>query len=239
MEWSVAKTASCRASWAVGADGYRSLVREKLGIDLKRLSAPQTFHVFEIESPDDPGDEVRIVLDSRGAGVLWPMTGHGCRWSFQVDKHPGKPDLAGLNALIRARAPWFPIQGELRWSSPVSFAPHLAGSWGRGRVWLAGDAAHMAGPVGVQSMNAGLLEAADLADRILAAREGKSGAASLDEYGSRGAASWRALLNLDGTLDASGAASPWVGKESARILSCLPATGAALKHLLGQLGLKP
>ena len=43
MEWTVVKTFGVKASWVVGADGYRSMVREKMEIDLNRLADPSTF----------------------------------------------------------------------------------------------------------------------------------------------------------------------------------------------------
>ena len=46
------------------------------------------------------------------------------------------------------------------------FARRLARSFGSGGVWLAGDAAHQAAPVGVHSMNSGLVEARELAARM-------------------------------------------------------------------------
>ena len=75
---------------------------------------------------------------------------------------------ARVRELLRQRAPWFAVGArELGWSVEVRFERRLAASFGRGRVWLAGDAAHLTGPLGMQSMNAGLDEASDLAARLV------------------------------------------------------------------------
>src|SRR5262249_46196458 len=94
------------------------------------------------------------------------------------------------------------------------------------------------GPVGVQSMNSGLLEGVDLADRIADIHLGRSAGDALADYGTRWTGAWRTMLDLDHTLDGSSATDPWVKREAARILPCIPATGSELETLLGQLGIR-
>jgi 2-polyprenyl-6-methoxyphenol hydroxylase-like FAD-dependent oxidoreductase len=72
-----------------------------------------------------------------------------------------------LEQLIAARAPWFTARPtRIYWSTLGRFDRRVARSFGNGGVWLAGDAAHQAAPVGVHSMNSGLIEAHELAARI-------------------------------------------------------------------------
>ena len=68
---------------------------------------------------------------------------------------PGRRRPA-IAALLAARAPWFGPPRDVGWSTEVRFERRLSPQFGRGRVWLAGDAAHLTGPAGMQSMNAGL-----------------------------------------------------------------------------------
>jgi len=240
MEWTVAGESATEASFVVGADGYRSLVRDQIGIKINQVAEPDTFSVFECDSPIDLGSEVRVILDDAGTSVLWPMKGGRCRWSFQVpgaDAH--HPSLDGLNALIRARAPWFPVtQGPIHWSSAVMFARRLADGFGKDLTWLAGDSAHMAGPAGVQSMNAGLVEGADLADRLADILQKKGTSDLLDAYGEATRSRWRALLDLDQGLKAGAKTDPWIAKKAAAILGTVPATGSDLTALLAQIGLE-
>jgi 2-polyprenyl-6-methoxyphenol hydroxylase-like FAD-dependent oxidoreductase len=240
MEWSVAGVSRTEATFVVGSDGYRSQVREKIGIKIEQVAEPDTFSVFECDAPMDLGHEVRVVLDEGGTSVLWPMKDGRCRWSFQIasgDHH--RPNLEGLNALIRARAPWFPATtGPIHWSSAVMFARRLAGGLGQGSIWLAGDAAHMAGPAGVQSMNAGLIEGCDLADRLAEILEKKAALTLLDDYQTGTIARWRTLLDLDQSLKATEKATPWVAENAAAILGTVPATGGDLAALLAQIGLQ-
>lgn len=240
MEWSVAGVSRTEATFVVGADGYRSRIREKIGIQIEQVTEPDTFSVFECDTSMDLGNEVRVVLDEAGTSVVWPMKDGRCRWSFQIaggDHH--RPTVEGLNALIRARAPWFPAtKGPIHWSSAVMFARRLAGGLGAGSVWLAGDSAHMAGPAGVQSMNAGLIEGCDLANRLADILEKKATTTILGDYQVATISRWRALLDMDQGLKATAKATPWVAQNAAAILASVPATGGDLATLLAQIGLE-
>ena len=239
MEWVVVKTFHTRASFVVGADGYHSVIRERLGIPLQNIGDPTVYSVFEFDSPIEPDSEVRVVLDDESTSVLWPMGDGRCRFSFGIrDVEEHEPSRDFLNARIRERAPWFPeVVGPIHWTSAVIFAKRLAGSFGRGKVWLAGDSAHLTSPVGVQSMNAGLGEARDLADRIADILGGKGSPGSLEEYDGGHRERWRFMLGIDGGAAAPGGGDPWVRKRASRILSSLPATGHDLRRLLAQIGL--
>src|SRR5205807_2160537 len=73
-------------------------------------------------------------------------------------------DKEHLKSLIAERAPWSSGSIDaLSWRTIVRFEERLVSRFGDGRIWLAGDSAHLARPVGVQSMNIGLLEANELA----------------------------------------------------------------------------
>jgi len=88
----------------------------------------------------------------------------------------------------------------------------------------------------MQSMNAGLAEAHDLASRIARIRGGQAGLDRLDAYGRERLAEWAFLLGRAGGLRPGAAASPFVAKNAARLLPCLPATSVELRPLAAQLG---
>jgi len=255
--WVVEAESTVTARAVVGADGHRSRVRQALGVELEELGEPELYAVFELTSDAPELDEVRVVLDERGTSVLWPLGGDRFRWSFQVESatvdvaRPDKSRLAvqvgrhaypylsreDLAGLVERRAPWFEGSiGDLEWSVAVRFERRLATSFGRDLVWLAGDAAHLAPPVGVHSMNAGLAEAHDLADRI--ARVLKNGTAPdvLETWGRERRGAWQRLLA--GRVEAGPEASDWVRRHAERILPCLPGTGQDLDRLAGQLDLR-
>jgi 2-polyprenyl-6-methoxyphenol hydroxylase-like FAD-dependent oxidoreductase len=144
-----------------------------------------------------------------------------------------------LAELIRERAPWFGGSiGRLDWAMVVQFDRRLAREFGRDRIWLAGDAAHMTWPAGMQSMNLGLREAHELAEKIPYVLEGSDPeGVLLLAYGRERRAEWEALLGLRGELRPEAGTDPWITANAARILPCLPASGIALRLLLRQLQL--
>jgi len=256
-EWTVAESVAFRAGFVIGADGHRSLVRRALGAPFDEVGASQAFAIFECAAP--AGNEMRLVLDQASVNALWPLPGERARWSLELvapevsaaDRFKSRLttmmgerffphlDEAATRQLLRERAPWFEkTAAEIGWSIEVRFERRLAASFGRSRVWLAGDAAHVTGPAGMQSMNAGLEEAHDLALRMKRVRDGQAGLDLLDAYGRERRAEWEFLLGRRGGLRPGPATPPLVAQNTARLLPCLPATGSDLGPLAAQLGLE-
>ncbi|MCA8962291.1 MAG: FAD-dependent monooxygenase, partial [Planctomycetes bacterium] len=113
----------------------------------------------------------------------------------------------------------------------------LAHRFGRHRAWLAGDAAHLTGPIGMQSMNVGLREGYELAWRIAEVLHHGGSPELLEEYGRDFQDEWRTLLGFDGGLRVRESTDPWVASRTQRILPCLPASGEHLARLAHQLNL--
>jgi len=143
-----------------------------------------------------------------------------------------------LQKLISGRAPWFQAKiNSIKWRSVVRFERRMASGFGQGRLWLAGDSAHLTGPVGVQSMNAGLAEARNLAFVLASILRDGAPLALLDAYNQRSLDTWKQLHGQQGALKAGPTAQPWVATHAAELLSCLPATGPRLNIMAAQLGL--
>jgi 2-polyprenyl-6-methoxyphenol hydroxylase-like FAD-dependent oxidoreductase len=187
FEIAAEKTFQTQASFVVGADGFNSIVRQRLGIQREHENAPQYFVIYEMDGAGDCGHEVRIVLDKSTTSVFWPLSDTRSRWSFQLDgaktsddfpqkdreqfiivESPSDNDSAHhLRQLLAQRAPWFKNSFQkVIWAIDVQFEPWVARQFGKEQCWLAGDAAHQTGPAGMQSMNIGFREAAHLADAI-------------------------------------------------------------------------
>jgi 2-polyprenyl-6-methoxyphenol hydroxylase-like FAD-dependent oxidoreductase len=247
-----------RARFLVGADGYGSLVRQRLGIEQARVSGPEFFAAYEFEPAEAVDDEVRVVLDQASTNVLWPLLGNRYRWTFQLlksemvtefpekERRAGRMTQAAVDESIRQyvekvankRAPWFKAGvKEISWCTEVVFEQRVAKQYGRDHCWLVGDAAHQAGPVGVQSMNVGLAEAVTLAGALRRILREKAGLNLLESCDQEWQAEWRRLLGLTGGLKPRSDTGPWVRERRGRILSCLPASHEDLAPLADQLGL--
>ncbi|HTI39134.1 MAG TPA: FAD-dependent monooxygenase [Vicinamibacterales bacterium] len=238
-EWVVAGTETIRPAFVIGADGYDSAVRRMAGIEMNAHGASQIYSVYEIEAAGDLPEETRVVLDPDSTSVYWPLEPGRCRWGFQIrDAAEHDTSMEQFGKLIAARAPWFSAQPtRVYWSSAGLFEARLAQRFGGAGVWLAGDAAHQAAPVGVHSMNSGLVEASELAARISRILHAGEAPVQLEEFAKDTHEAWRRLLDADGTVRALPDADPWVRQNGSRILGCIPASGDDLDALLRQIGL--
>lgn len=258
-EWVVAKSTEQVTPFVLGTDGHRSRVRRALALDFPEVGPAQHFAVFEFQSDYQADHEMRVVFGPDTTDVLWPLPGGQCRWSFQLtdfaapDESRIKDRLAmqlgatpypllateNLRAFLAQRAPWFKASiGEIQWRIVVRFERRLAGAFGRERLWLAGDAAHITGPVGMQSMNAGFFEARDLADALTNILRRQGALDELTDYNRRWTGAWRQLLGVEQPFRAGPKADPWIAAHAARLVGCLPGHGAELTALGRQLGLE-
>ena len=143
-----------------------------------------------------------------------------------------------LDQLIAARAPWCTARPtQIYWSTLALFESRLTRSFGGGGVWLAGDAAHQAAPVGVHSMNSGLVEARELAARISQIQRTGGAPSLLEEFASETHEAWQWLLGAGQAVRELPGADPWVREARARIVASIPASGDDLEPLLRQIGL--
>jgi 2-polyprenyl-6-methoxyphenol hydroxylase-like FAD-dependent oxidoreductase len=248
-----------RAQFLVGADGHNSLTRQKLGIKFDHAGETESFAAYEFEADRAGEDEVRIVLDQTTTNVLWPLGQNRFRWTFQLSRADAARELPDkdrralrleqpiiderirecVERVARHRAPWFDATVKtITWCTEVAFQRRLASSFGRNRCWLAGDAAHQTGPVGVQSMNAGLREAWQLAEALRQILQENVDLNLLESYDREARDQWRGLLGLTGGLRTSANVSNWIRERYDRIIPCLPGLGADLASLARQLNLE-
>ncbi len=257
--WAVATSARTRARFVVGADGHNSTVRRRLDLAFEERGPAELFAVFEFSAPEGPRDEASLVLDAAAVSALWPLPSGRFRWSFQLRDGreilpPGAggrtvvqigqrafPSLAEerVRALMAERAPWFDARvSDVTWSAAVRFERRLAGAFGRDTAWLVGDAAHLTGPLGAQSMNVGLHEAATLVDALLAVLLEGAPASRLLDYGASRRNEWGVLLGGEGACKPSAATPGWLADRRSALLPSVPASGDDLAALLRQVGLE-
>lgn len=239
-EWMVAREYDVQSRFLIGADGYHSSVRKNLGARYEHRGEAEAFSVYEFPSKIGFQHEVRVVFHEDRLNVIWPLNPQRGRWSFQVDKdRPAPPTIDGLAEMIRTRAPWFDTRvEELHWTATVVFERRLVDRFGRDRVWLAGDAAHITGPVGVQSMNVGIREAHDLAERFAAVLDNGAPLETLEALESERQTEWNGLLGGAGAPRVTDRAPDWVRSHAERIVPCVPCSGPDLAKVLEQIGLE-
>jgi 2-polyprenyl-6-methoxyphenol hydroxylase-like FAD-dependent oxidoreductase len=238
-EWECVEASSIDSAFVIGADGYSSGVREALGLDNLDVGATETFAMFE--GPEASATESSTLELAFAAGlgsIVMPLPKQRTRWGFQlVSALDAAPNLDQLRALVGGRMPWRRSPPErVDWSTVTHFERRLARSFGNGRVWLAGDAAHITSPFGGQSMNGGLTEVHDLVDRMAdCLLEGKS-LDTVEQLGAAREREWAELLGFKVELQNPDNALAWLRGHARRIISALPASGLDLQRLMRDLG---
>lgn len=235
QHWELADSTLVHTQFVIGADGRNSHVMRSLGIR-SAPSAAERYAMFEV--PSDHPPQPTLVISGEHSHFMSPLIGRRARYSFQLDPTAqASANLQLLTTLVREHAPQQEAPSELYWSATVDFVPAIAEAFGKNRVWLAGDAAHTASPLGVQSMNRGLVEAWQLVEAMAAVSAGKLQLDALELLGDAQRRDWLATLASDRNFELPPRAPGWLSDHARQVVSALPASGIDLEGLLGQLGL--
>ncbi len=172
-----------RASFVVGCDGSRSVVRQAAGIDF--VGADPSIYGFladvVLDDPPPPGYAVHSALGSLSVVPLGP----GRVRMYGID--PARQDLGQLTFeelrqyVILLTGGDFGMR-DATWLSRFTSATRVAAEYRRGRILLAGDAAHIHFPAGGVGLNIGIQDAMNLGWKLAAEVQGRAEPGLLDTY---------------------------------------------------------
>lgn len=161
-----------RSRFVVGCDGTDSTVRRRLQIRFRGRRYRQILAVGDVDEIDvaDPSAAHAFVAPS-GIVFAFPLPTSGSRViAVSPSSLRGRPSLPEA---VHAHLGFQPL-GAVRWSTLVRPHRRLARRYRRGRVFLAGDAAHAHSPAGAQGMNTGIQDSMNLAWKLALASQGGS-----------------------------------------------------------------
>ena len=184
---------SLRADYLVGCDGGRSLVRKGAGIGFPGWDPTTSALIAEAEMAEEPElgtrqDAVglhgigRVEYEIRDGEIVW--ADHGPVRVMVTDRHVStkEPTLRDLSeALISIYGTDYGVHSPI-WISRFTDMTRQAAAYRKGRVLLAGDAAHVHSPVGGQGLNTGVQDAVNLGWKLAQVVTGVSPASLLDSY---------------------------------------------------------
>ena len=169
-----------RAAWLIGADGAHSVVRKALSVGFEGSSYPETTILATTDFAFEqhlPGLSNVTYCWQVGAGNFSLLKVPG-RWRVSIyppEDRPIEDSLrpeaieAALQAIVAQPQPYRVF--EVR---PYRVHQRIASAYGVGRIWLAGDAAHLNSPAGGMGMNGGIHDALNLVAKLVRVMQGES-----------------------------------------------------------------
>ncbi len=172
-----------RADYLLAADGARSAIRQALGIEMQGDTYPQDWLIVDTENDPDQEPVSKFHCRSDRPFVSIPAPRGGRRYEFQLQPGELPADMVAPDRVRAFLAPWRSLgDRDLTRIAVYTFEARIAARFSDGRVFLAGDAAHLTPPFAGQGMNSGLRDAHNLAWKLAAVLGGQAGPALLDSY---------------------------------------------------------
>lgn len=173
-----------RARYIVGADGGRSFVRGAVDIDLTGTTAPSKWLVVDVEQDTLDAPYSAVYCDPDRPTMTIPLPYGRRRFEFKLLPDESEEQVvenASVDRLLRRFYGTTPMPVVLR-RRVYWHHSRVASTFQRGRVFLAGDAAHLQPPFFGQGMNSGLRDATNLAWKLAAVSAGRLAPSLLDSY---------------------------------------------------------
>ncbi|MFE9257809.1 FAD-dependent monooxygenase [Streptomyces sp. NPDC006879] len=218
------------APFVIGADGAGSAVRRQLGIGFEGSTYELAFALLDTHIEGHlPADEISYYQSTSGTLVVVPQR-EGVFRFLTVMPQSTTMSRGAMQRLIDTRGPRGVRITEPVWETVFRVHARRATEFRRGRVFLAGDSAHVHSPAGGQGMNNGLQDAHNLAWKLAAVIQGRSPVGLLSTYSpERVEATSRIVRDTDIHTRALTARTPRRVALRDRTFQFLDRTGAAAR----------
>jgi len=193
-----------RAAFVIGADGVRSAIRTALGMPFPGRSVLRSVMLADVKFAEPPEEILTVSSTRAGLSFVAPF-GDGWYRIIAWDRHRQLPDDAPVtldevrDIVRRTRGTDYGMH-DARWMSRFHSDERQVAQYRAGRVFLAGDAAHVHSPAGGMGMNAGMQDSANLGWKVAAAVHGWAPPDLLDSYQAERHPVGRAVLRTSGGM---------------------------------------
>ncbi len=222
--------------YLIGCDGASSTIRNLLGISLAGSTFNERWLIVDLENSDTSSPHTKVFCDPRRPCISLPGPERTHRFEFKLHAHERDEALlipevihnllhthgADPNSIIVRKVVY-------------RFHARLADHWSKGRVFLAGDAAHLSPPFAGQGMNSGIRDAHNLAWKLAWVLRGQVGPHLLDTYEKERKAHASAMIRLALQMGAVMAPhhflSAWTVQNMFRVLGLFPAAQAYVSQM--------
>jgi len=173
-----------RAAYLVGTDGGRSTVRRLAGVEMTGSTAPMKWLVVDVADDELDMPYSAVFCDPRKPVLMVPLPYRHRRWEFRLDDDADDAQAASPEHVLSLIAPRYEGVPLPRIVSSRVYMHHsrIAETFQQGRVFLAGDSAHLQPPFFGQGMNSGMRDVTNLAWKVAAVVSGKAAPRLVDTY---------------------------------------------------------
>ncbi|HZP62487.1 MAG TPA: FAD-dependent monooxygenase [Terriglobales bacterium] len=180
------ETRELRAAVVVGCDGAHSTVRHQLNLPFEGAEYRASFLLADVETNTRlPAHEMQLCPSEFGPVAIFPMSATRRRIVATIEKvNDDAPSLDLVRNILAQRAPSGIEASGLNWSSYFRIHHRQVARMREGRIFIAGDAAHIHSPFGGQGMNTGLHDIWNLVWKLDLFLRGRGNEELLDSYSS-------------------------------------------------------
>src|SRR5271166_4285532 len=198
------------ADWLVGCDGAHSAVRHGLGAAFagETLNSDWMLADVHMTGYPCPDSEASVYWHRDGVFVIFPISPGRYRVLTDLPpagtEYPPTPTLEQVQAIMDRRGPSGLKASDPIWLAGFRINGRKVASYRWGRVFLAGDAAHVHSPAGGQGMNTGMQDAFNLFWKLALVIRGTCNESLLDSYSPERSTVGDEVLKAAGRLTAIG-----------------------------------
>lgn len=173
-----------RARYLVGADGASSRVRTLIGQDFEGETYAEDWLIVDAADRHRSAiDHIEFLCNPKRPTPHMPAPGGRERWEFMLQPGETREEMETPENIARLIAPWIdPQQLQIERKAVYRFHARCCNRFSKGRVFLAGDAAHITPPFVGQGLVAGLRDVANLAWKLAWVLRGQASASVLNSY---------------------------------------------------------
>ncbi len=164
------KISEIRAKYIIGCDGARSTIRKQIKAKFQNLGFTQKWAVVDLilkKNKKELPDRTIQYSNSKRPATYCRNVGKRRRWEFAINNKESEKKVLSNSYIWNFLKPWLkPSEALIERKTIYTFQSAISKKWRKGRVFLAGDAAHLMPPFMGQGMCAGVRDASNLAWKI-------------------------------------------------------------------------
>ena len=164
------KISEITAKYIIGCDGARSTIRKQIKAKFQNLGFTQKWAVVDLilkKNKKELPDRTIQYSNSKRPATYCRNVGKRRRWEFAINNKESEKKVLSNSYIWNFLKPWLkPSEALMERKTIYTFQSAISKKWKKGRIFLAGDAAHLMPPFMGQGMCAGVRDASNLAWKI-------------------------------------------------------------------------